>query len=77
MIGLKEAYSRFKTIFNRGNFELNITDLINICNKSINSIKNMINVLINRIHFLKEKNVDNTEIVYRGKNKLEDMTRGG
>ena len=77
MIGLKEAYSRFKTIFNRRNFELNITDLINICNKSINSIKNMINVLINRIHFLKEKNVDNTEIVYRGKNKLEDMTRGG
>ena len=77
MIGLKEAYSKFKTIFNRNNYELNINDLITICKKSIESVSKMINVLNDRINFLKSRNIENNEIVYRGKNKIEDMTRGG
>ena len=64
-------------MFNQDNYELNINDLITICKKSIESISKMTNVLNNRINFLKSRNIENNEIVYRGKNKIEDMTRGG
>ena len=66
-------FKKFKTRFLH-NREFHLNDVIDMCVNAIKSVSNMKDALIERICFLKDKNIDE-DIVYRG-NNTNNYTRG-
>lgn len=72
-LGLDMLFKKFKNRFLH-NREFHLSDVIDMCVDAIKSISDMKDTLIERIRFLKDKNVDE-DIVYRG-NNTNSYTRG-
>lgn len=72
-LGLDKLFKKFKNRFLH-NREFHLNDVIDMCVNAIKSVSNMKDALIERICFLKDKNIDE-DIVYRG-NNTNNITRG-